>query len=62
VLRAEHALFPRAVEAVAAGRVALGADGRAVLPAPPAALRFALTDDCGEPADDHDDVDRLFTS
>jgi hypothetical protein len=33
-----------------------------VLPAPPAALRFALTDDCGEPADDHDDVDRLFTS
>jgi formyltetrahydrofolate-dependent phosphoribosylglycinamide formyltransferase len=29
VLRVEHMLYPRAVHAVAAGRVALGADGRA---------------------------------
>lgn len=58
VLRAEHALFPRAVEAVAAGRVSLGPDGCVLLPTPPSAPRFTLTDD----TDDHADVDRLFTS
>jgi hypothetical protein len=56
VLRAEHALFPRVVEAVAAGRVKLGGDGRACLSAPAPGLRFALVDDGGDAAD----VDRLF--
>jgi folate-dependent phosphoribosylglycinamide formyltransferase PurN len=50
VLRAEHALLPRAVAAVAAGRIALGDDGRVrggfdAWGGGPAPHAFALTDD-----------------
>ncbi len=57
VLRAEHALLPRVVEALAAGRVALGADGRAVVRSSPSALDFTLATDAAALADG---VDRLL--
>ncbi|GJG87749.1 phosphoribosylglycinamide formyltransferase [Gemmatimonadetes bacterium T265] len=42
VLRVEHLLLPRAVEAVAAGRVRVGADGRVHSPYEPADVPFTL--------------------
>jgi len=45
VLRAEHALLPRVVQALAAGRVALGPDGRARYASSPPELDFTLTPD-----------------
>ena len=57
VLRAEHALLPRVVEALAAGRVALGPDGRAMLRSSAPALDFTLATDAAALADG---VDRLL--
>lgn len=63
VLRTEHLLLPRVVEAVAAGRVSLGADGRvrvtAPAPAPDDDQLFTLTAD---PAALRAGVDRLLTA
>lgn len=50
VLRVEHALFPRALEAVLRGRVRLDAAGRAIGALPAAAPRAAFT--LGEPEDE----------
>ena len=74
VLRIEHRLFPLIVEAVAARRIELGADGRAhghldaILPPAAPELRFALTIDHGSTTSGHDtgtnglslDLARLF--
>ena len=48
VLRVEHALLPRAVDAVARGSVALGGDGRVrggIAAAPPSAFSLHMPDD-----------------
>lgn len=54
VLRAEHALYPRVIHALAAGAVQLGADGRVHWTAPvePGEPQFALFDAVADTADD----------
>ena len=57
VLRIEHTLFPRAIDAVASGRVWLDADGRVRGPAVALAEDYALTTDL---ADVERDLDELL--
>lgn len=60
VLAVEHLLYPRVVQALAAGTIRLGADNRALVPLPSAAsLHYALTSDPGALAAA---IDRLWAA
>ncbi|MEP6691538.1 MAG: phosphoribosylglycinamide formyltransferase [Gemmatimonadaceae bacterium] len=60
VLRAEHALYPRTVDALAAGRVSLAPDGRVVGGLDLAAEDVAFTLVTDEETDSAHSIDQLF--